>query len=94
MRMKGMTLLLGKAFISRTTNLSYMMNCTEKLHEYLQLIEASLLNLHKAEGKLELVLSSPQIRGILSLNSITIANQIHSDNLLIQVNHYCKICIE
>ena len=60
-RMKGMTLLLGKAFISRTTNLSYMQNYTEKLYEYLQLVEASLLNLHKADGRLELVLSSPQI---------------------------------
>ena len=88
-RMKGMTLLLGKAFISRTTNLSYMQNYTEKLYEYLQLVEASLLNLHKADGRLELVLSSPQIGWIFSLNSITIANQVRSDNLLIQVNHYC-----
>ena len=32
-------------------DLSYMQNCTEKLHEYLQLVEASLLNVHKAEGR-------------------------------------------
>ena len=89
-----LTLLLGEAFESRTTDLSHLQHCTEELYEYFQLVEASLLNLHKAKGRLELVLSSPRIEARFSLNSTTIANQVRSGNLLIQVSLYCNSCIQ
>ena len=41
------TLLLRKAFVSRTTDMSHVQHCTEELYEYFQLVEASLLNLYK-----------------------------------------------
>ena len=39
------------------------------------------------------MLSSPRIGALFLLHSTTITNQIRSHNLLVQVSHYCKICI-
>ena len=89
-----LTLLLGKAFVSRTMDLSHVQHCTVKLYEYFQLVEASLSNLHKTEGRLELVLSSPRVKALFSLNSTTVANQVRSSNLLIQLSLYCNTCIQ
>ena len=85
-----LTFLLGKPFISRTADLSNMQNCTKKLYEYFQLVESTLLNLNKAEGGLELVLSSPRIGALFSLHSTTITNQVRShrtSKLLLQYLH-------
>lgn len=86
-----LTLLLGKALISRQADFQGICNLTEHLYECLQLNEATFLHLSRAEGRLELVCTLYTSNWSHFIIQLADHLQVCSRNLLLQVSPYYDI---
>ena len=84
--------LLGRNYIRSHSTFRHIAECTEGMKEYRALHEAILTMLHRAEARMEFVVTSRYMDSVAMVNLSRLAEIVKNEDLLVQVS--CVVVVE